>query len=49
MQIIKRDGRIVEFNKERIVNAITKAMIQTPDGIDLDLANKISKIVHWLH
>lgn len=42
MQIIKRDGRVVEFNKERIVNAITKAMMQTPDGIDLDLANKIA-------
>ncbi len=45
MQIIKRDGRIVEFNKERIVNAITKAMIQTPDGIDLDLANKIASSI----
>ncbi len=45
MQIIKRDGRVVEFNKERIVNAITKAMIQTPDGIDLDLANKIASSI----
>ncbi len=42
MQVIKRDGRVVEFNKERIVNAITKAMIQTPEGIDLDLANKMA-------
>lgn len=42
MQIIKRDGRVVEFNKERIINAITKAMMQTPEGIDLELANKIA-------
>ena len=42
MQVIKRDGRVVEFNPERIVNAVTKSMAQTPDGIDLDLANKIA-------
>lgn len=42
MQVIKRDGRVVEFNPERIINAITKAMAQTLDGIDLDLANKIA-------
>ena len=29
MQVIKRDGRLVEFNKERIVKAITLAMAQT--------------------
>lgn len=42
MQVIKRDGRVMEFKKERIVNAVTKAMAQTPKGIDLELANKIS-------
>ena len=42
MQVIKRDGRVVEFNPERIVKAISKAMAQTPDGIDLELANKIA-------
>lgn len=42
MQVIKRDGRVVEFNSERIVKAVTRAMAQTPDGIDLDLANKIA-------
>lgn len=45
MQVIKRDGRLVEFNKERIVNAVTKAMIQTPEGIDIDLANKIAEAI----
>ena len=42
MQVIKRDGRVKEFNKERIVDAITKSMAQTPGGIDIDLANKIA-------
>lgn len=45
MQIIKRDGRVVEFNKERIVKAITLAMSQTPGGVDIDLANKIASAV----
>ena len=45
MQVIKRDGRVMDFNKERIVNAITKSMAQTPDGIDIDLANKIASSV----
>lgn len=42
MQVIKRDGRVVEFNIERIVKAVTKAMSQTPEGINIDLANKIA-------
>ncbi len=42
MQVIKRDGRIAEFNPERIVKAITLAMSQTPGGVDIDLANKIA-------
>lgn len=42
MQVIKRDGRVVEFNTERIVKAVTLAMAQTPDGIDIELANKIA-------
>lgn len=42
MQVIKRDGRVVDFNIERIVKAVTLAMSQTPGGIDLDLANKIA-------
>ena len=45
MQVIKRDGRVVKFNKERIVDAITKAMAQTVGGVDIDLANKISSSV----
>lgn len=41
MQVIKRDGRVVAFNPERIVNAIAMAMAQTTGGVDVDLANKI--------
>ena len=43
MQVIKRDGRVVNFNQERIVKAITMAMAQTTGGVDIDLANKIAK------
>lgn len=45
MQVIKRDGRVVEFNIERIVKAVTKAMAQTPEGIDIELAGKIAVAV----
>ena len=42
MQVIKRDGIINEFEKERIVKAISLAMLQTPGGVDINLANKIA-------
>ena len=42
MQVIKRDGRVVEFNPERVVKAVTLAMSQTTGGVDIDLANKIA-------
>ena len=45
MQVIKRDGRLVEFNNERIVKAITLAMAQTPGGVDVELANKVANSV----
>ena len=45
MQVIKRDGRVADFNIERIVKAITLAMSQTPGGVDIDLANKIANQV----
>ncbi len=45
MQVIKRDGRVVNFNEERIINAITMAMAQTTGGVDIDLANKIASSV----
>ena len=45
MQVIKRDGRVEDYNEERIVKAITLAMSHTPGGVDLDLANKIASSV----
>ena len=45
MQVIKRDGRLVEFNGERIVKAITLAMAQTQGGVDVELANKVASAV----
>ena len=42
MQVVKRDGRMAEYNRERIIKAVSLAMMQTPGGIDLDVANKIA-------
>ena len=42
MVVIKRDGRIVNFDKERVYNAIKLAMNRTEKGTDLELADKIS-------
>ena len=42
MQVIKRDVRVLEFNPEIVVKAVTLAMSQTPGGVDIDLANKIA-------
>lgn len=41
MKVIKRDGRIVEFEKSKISDAILKAMNET-DSISKDLANRIA-------
>lgn len=42
MQVVKRDGRMVEYNRERIIKAISLAMMQTPTGVDIDVANKVA-------
>ena len=42
MQVVKRDGRMVEYNRERIIKAVSLAMMQTTAGVDVDLANKIA-------
>ena len=39
--VVKRDGRIVGFNKEKIAAAIRKAMLTTEAGEDEALINKI--------
>jgi ribonucleoside-diphosphate reductase alpha chain/ribonucleoside-triphosphate reductase len=45
MQVQKRDGRILDFDLERIVNAINKAGKETIIGMDDDLAKRISRAI----
>lgn len=40
-KVIKRDGRVVEFNSEKIIRAVTKSMKKTELGVDEGLAEKI--------
>lgn len=42
MEVIKRDGREVSFDKEKIINAINKAAVETELGIDMELAIDIA-------
>lgn len=44
--IKKRDGRTVEFDKQRIVTAIEKAMLETLNGVDTNLSNKIADEIY---
>lgn len=40
--VIKRDGRIVGFNEEKVVAAIRRAMLHTDKGEDMELAREIA-------
>ena len=40
--VIKRDGRIVGFNEQKIMAAIRKAMLQTDKGEDERLIGQIT-------
>ena len=40
--VVKRDGRIVGFNEEKIVAAIRKAMLHTEKGEDMSLIRQIT-------
>ena len=42
MQVLKRDGRTTEFNKQKIVDAIVSAMQHTIKGVDESIAYKIA-------
>ena len=46
--IRKRDGKVVEFNKDKIVNAILPAMKEA-DSIDIDYANKVADTISKLN
>lgn len=43
IKVIKRDGNLVEFNPQKIINAIEKAMAETKKGIETELSNKIAE------
>lgn len=43
VQVIKRDGRLVDFNLTKIINAINKAMAETKEGIDEALSIQIAE------
>ena len=41
MQVIKRDGQVVDFHKVKIIDAIHKAMIETMGFCDVPVSSKI--------
>ncbi|ABW18014.1 ribonucleoside-triphosphate reductase, adenosylcobalamin-dependent [Alkaliphilus oremlandii] len=43
IQVMKRNGRLVEFNPSKITNAIKKAMAETKLGVDHNLSVKITE------
>ena len=43
--VVKRDGRVVGFNEEKIKAAIRKAMLQTEKGEDESLIQKIEEVL----
>ncbi|MDE6216765.1 anaerobic ribonucleoside triphosphate reductase [Bacteroides sp.] len=45
--VVKRDGRIVGFNEEKIATAIRKAMLHTDKGEDLQLIRRITDHVSF--
>ena len=44
LTVVKRDGRIVGFNREKIAAAIRKAMLTTENGEDDILVYKIETV-----
>ena len=45
--VVKRDGRIVGFNEEKIITAIRKAMLHTDKGEDMSLIRQIADRVSF--
>ncbi len=43
IRVLKRDGREVDFNGYKIVNAIEKAMLETDKGVDSKLSESIAE------
>lgn len=44
--VVKRDGRVVGFNEEKIITAIRKAMLQTDLGEDAGLVKRIADHIY---
>ena len=42
MNIVKRNGKIVEFNGDKVFEAINKAANETELGVDYELAREIA-------
>lgn len=47
--VIKRDGSVVPFDRQKIVTAIEKAMAETSAGVDEELAEKIAILIQSMH
>ena len=47
-KVVKRDGRVVDFNNQKIVAAILKAMNVTDQGEDIILAAQIADVISKL-
>ena len=45
--VVKRDGRVVGFNEEKIISAIRRAMLHTAQGEDMELASTIADRVAY--
>ena len=49
MKVTKRDGRIAEFDKSKIINAMEQAMERTEKGIDTTIVNKIADSIEKIN
>lgn len=45
LKVVKRNGNVVDFEMEKIVVAITKAMMETDAGVDETIANEIAQTI----
>ena len=45
--VVKRDGRIVGFNEQKIMAAIRKAMLHTDKGEDASLIEQITDHISY--
>lgn len=48
LQVIKRDGRTVEFDKSKIRNAVLKAFEEVDSEISQEAKNKASEIASYI-